>query len=194
VAGRSPAGDRLGQRTDFGAHFEANYQRLVAQLFAITLNSAEAHDVVQDAYSRAWRQWSAIGRSPDPAAWIRRIAVRSTVRSWRRNLARIGIGRPQPVADEAVDPRTAAVLAALARLSISERRAVVLHHMAGWSVAEIATVERSTPGAVNVRLAKAARVVGNALDTAPDTLGGYADEYGGYDEFGRRDHDEERYR
>ena len=44
------------------------------------------------------------------------------------------------------------------------------------------------------RVARAARVVGNALDTAPDTLGGYADEYGGYDEYGRRDHDEERYR
>ena len=25
-------------RADFGAHFEANYQRLVAQLYAITLN------------------------------------------------------------------------------------------------------------------------------------------------------------
>jgi RNA polymerase sigma factor (sigma-70 family) len=188
--GMGGAGDRVRQRADFGAHFEANYQRLVAQLFAITLNSAEAHDVVQDAYSRAWRQWSAIGRSPDPAAWIRRIAVRSTVRSWRRNVAWLGIGRPKPVADEAVDPRTAAVLAALARLSIAERRAVVLHHMAGWTVAEIATVERSSPGAVTMRLARGARVVENALATAPDTLGGYADEYGGYD---GRYHDEERF-
>lgn len=192
-AGLAGASSRLQQRADFGAHFEANYQRLVAQLFAITLNSAEAHDVVQDAYSRAWRQWSAIGRSPDPAAWVRRIAVRSTVRSWRRNVAWLGIGRPKPVADEAVDPRTAAVLAALARLSIGERRAVVLHHMAGWSVAEIATVERSSPGAVNVRLARAAQVVGTALETAPDTLGHYGDEYGGYDEYGARYHDEERY-
>ena len=45
---RLPAGalrpDQL--RADFGAHFEANYQRLVAQLYAITLNPAEAHDVV----------------------------------------------------------------------------------------------------------------------------------------------------
>jgi RNA polymerase sigma factor (sigma-70 family) len=192
-AGLDGASGRMRQRADFGAHFEANYQRLVAQLFAITLNSAEAHDVVQDAYSRAWQQWSAIGRSPDPAAWVRRIAVRSTVRSWRRNLAWLGIGRPKPVADEAVDPRTAAVLAALARLPIGERRAVVLHHMVGWSVAEIATVERSSPGAVNVRLARAARVVGTALETAPDALGRYGEEYGGYDEYGARYHDEERF-
>src|ERR671922_1104223 len=66
-------------RVDFGAHLEANYQRLVAQLYAITLNPGEAHDVVQDAYSRAWRSWVAIGRSPDPSAWIRRVAVRATM-------------------------------------------------------------------------------------------------------------------
>jgi RNA polymerase sigma factor (sigma-70 family) len=173
------AGDRIGLRADFGAHFEANYQRLVGQLFAITLNSAEAHDVVQDAYSRAWRQWSAIGRSPDPAAWVRRVAVRSTVRSWRRRLAWLGVGRPTRIADEAVDPRTGAVLAALARLPIAERRAVVLHHMAGWSVAEIATVERSSPGTVNVRLARGSQAVERILPNAFDDHNG--NDYG-YDE------------
>jgi RNA polymerase sigma factor (sigma-70 family) len=175
------AGARVGLRADFGAHFEANYQRLVGQLFAITLNSAEAHDVVQDAYSRAWRQWAAIGRSPDPAAWVRRVAVRSTVRSWRRRLAWIGVGRPTPIADESVDPRTGVLLAALARLPIAERRAVVLHHMAGWSVAEIATVERSSPGAVNVRLARGSQAVERALPEA----------FGDHDDYG---YDEEHYR
>jgi RNA polymerase sigma factor (sigma-70 family) len=182
-------GARVGLRADFGAHFEANYQRLVGQLFAITLNSAEAHDVVQDAYAQAWKQWSAIGRRPDPAAWIRRVAVRSTVRSWRRRLSWLGVGRPTPIADEAVDPRTGAVLAALSRLTIAERRAVVLHHMAGWSVAEIATVERSSAGAVNVRLARGSQVVERAL---PDAFDGYDAGHGGYD--GDYGYDEEHYR
>src|SRR4051794_4989125 len=141
------AGSRIGLRADFGAHFEANYQRLVGQLFAITLNSAEAHDVVQDAYSRAWRQWSAIGRRPDPAAWIRRVAVRSTVRSWRRRLAWIGVGRPTPIADEAGDPRTGAVLAALSRLGIAERRAGGLPHKGGRAGGPDAPGGGATPGA-----------------------------------------------
>jgi RNA polymerase sigma-70 factor (ECF subfamily) len=170
---RGPMG-RLQLRADFGAHFEDNYQRLVAQLFAITLNSGEAHEVVQDAYSRAWRQWATIGRLRDPAEWIRRVAVRSTIRSWRRQLARIGFGRPQPIDDDAVEPRTAVLLSALARLSIGERRAIVLHHMVGWSIAEIAVVERSSPGSVSVRLARAAHVVGRAL---PDLAARYEDEY-----------------
>ena len=165
-------------RADFGAHFEANYQRLVAQLFAITLSSAEAHDVVQDAYSRAWRQWAAISRLRDPAGWVRRVAVRSTIRSWRRAMAAIGIGRPRPVGDVA-DARTAALLAALGRLSIAERRAVVLHHMVGWSAAEIAVVERSSPGSVTVRLARANQVVTEGMaDVLPEVLGHYRPPYG----------------
>ena len=171
-AGKPPT--NLAQlRADFGAHFEANYQRLVAQLFAITLSSAEAHDVVQDAYSRAWRQWATISRLRDPAGWVRRVAVRSTIRSWRRALSAVGLSKPRP-AGEVADPRTAALLAALGRLSIAERRVVVLHHMAGWSPSEIAVVERSAPGSVTVRLERAAQVVTEGMaDVLPEILGPY---------------------
>jgi DNA-directed RNA polymerase specialized sigma24 family protein len=149
-------------RIDFGAHLEANYQRLVAQLYAITLDPGEAHDVVQDAYSRAWRNWAAISRSPEPSAWIRRVAVRSTIRSWRRVLARFGIGRARSIGDGA-DPRTRALLAALARLPAGERRAVVLTHMAGASLSEIAAVEQVSIGSVQARLSRARQIVSEGL-------------------------------
>jgi RNA polymerase sigma factor (sigma-70 family) len=157
-------------RVDFGAHLEANYQRLVAQLYAITLDPGEAHDVVQEAYSRAWRTWAGIGRMPDPSAWIRRVAVRSTIRSWRRMFAR----RPRAIA-AGVDPRTRAVLAALGRLSPAERRAVVLHHMAGASLEEIAAVEQVHVALIEARLARGRLVVTEGMaDVLPDVLGSEA--------------------
>ncbi|WP_219415142.1 RNA polymerase sigma factor [Pseudonocardia nigra] len=179
-------------RVDFGAHLEANYQRLVAQLYAITLDPGEAHDVVQDAYSRAWRNWAEVGRSPDPSAWIRRVAVRSTIRSWRRLFARLGIGRPRTIG-AGVDPRTGALLAALGRLPAAERRAVVLSHMAGVSLAEIAAVEQVTVGTVQARLSRARNVVTEGMaDALPAVLGvavddGYDDDY----EVGAHDADED---
>lgn len=163
-------------RVDFGAHLEANYQRLVAQLYAITLDPGEAHDVVQDAYSRAWRNWSTVSRSEDPTAWVRRMAVRSTVRSWRRMLAKVGIGRPHPIAD-GVDPRTGAVLSALRRLPAAERRCVVLSHIAGASLGEIAATEQVTRGTVQARLARARQVVTEGMaDVLPEVLGGGTDD------------------
>ena len=169
-----PVASAAGLRADFGAHLEANYQRLVAQLYAITLDPGEAHDLVQDAYSRAWRSWATIGRSPDPSAWVRRVAVRSSARSWRRTLARIGIARTRPVPD-GVDERTAALLGALGRLSPAERRAVVQFHMAGSSLEEIAAVEQVGVGIVQARLARARRVVTEGMaDVLSAVLGAAA--------------------
>ena len=163
-------------RADFGAHVESHYRRLVAQLYAITLDPGEAHDVVQDAYSRAWRSWSTVGRSPDPAAWVRRVAVRSTARSWRRMRERIVARAP---ADDGADPRTAALLAALRRLPAAERRCVVLFYMAGSSVGEIAALEGISRGSVQAHLARARHVVTDGLaDVLPEVLGP-VDEYEG---------------
>lgn len=146
-------------RVDFGAHLEANYQRLVAQLYAITLNPDQAHSVVQDAYSRAWRNWAVIGRSADPTGWVRRVAVRTTMRSWRHVLARFGLARPAPPVAEGLDERTTALLNALRELPAAERRSVVLFHMAGLSTGEIAAVEQVSPTTISTRLDRARRVV-----------------------------------
>jgi RNA polymerase sigma-70 factor (ECF subfamily) len=157
-------------RADFGAHFEANYQRLVAQLYAITLNSAEAHDVVREAYSRAWRRWARVGASADPTGWVRRVAVRSTMRSWRRLAARVVPGGRRRALADGGETRTRTMLLALGRLRDAERRAVVLVDMAGVPVVEVAVLEQVPPGTVAARLSRARRVVGDALAEAGPAL------------------------
>jgi RNA polymerase sigma-70 factor (ECF subfamily) len=170
-------------RADFGAHFEANYQRLVAQLYAITLDPGQAHDAVQDAYSRAWRRWDTVGATSDPSAWIRSVAVRSTIRSWRNMFTRIGIGRPRPMEWD-VEPRTAAMLTALHRLPIPERRAIVLSYMAGVSAPEIAAIDETSLGSVQARLSRGRRLMTVSLaDDLPVVLGMISGGGGGdYDE------------
>ena len=61
-----PRPDRLRPdqlRADFGAHFEAHYQRLVAQLYAITLNPAEAHFRQAREYASRTTSWASAGLS-----------------------------------------------------------------------------------------------------------------------------------
>lgn len=175
----SPGPTPASHRVDFGAHLEANYQRLVAQLYAITLDPGEAHDAVQDAYSRAWKRWPEVGAGPDPTGWVRRVAVRSTHRSWRRVLERAGLARRRSIGDG--DPRSAALLEALARLTPAERRAVVLFHMVGLSRGEIAALEQVGTGTVRERLGRAHHVVSEGLaDELPGVLG-LPPETGGHD-------------
>ncbi len=158
-------------RVDFGAHFEDNYQRLVAQLYAITLDSGHAHDAVQDAYARAWRRWATVGASADPTAWVRGVAVRSTIRSWRHLFGRFAIGRGRPNRGS-VERRTAAMLTALRGLPAPERRAIVLTYMAGSSAAEIAAVEQVSFNTVQARLSRGRRLITeNLADDLPSLLG-----------------------
>lgn len=146
-------------RADYGAHLEAHYPRLVAQLYAITLSPQDAHDAVQDAYSRAWRRWSELrarpGSGPEDAAvgWVRRVAIRTSMRGrlLRRRRGRAGSEEP--------DPRTAALLDALGRLGAADRRVVVLHHMAGLDLGAVAELEGVSVPTVRARLARGRHVV-----------------------------------
>ena len=172
-----PHGER---RADFGAHLETHYPRLVAQLYAITLHPGDAHEAVQEAYSRAWRRWSEVSESGDAVGWVRRVAVRASARGWRQGLTRIGLrsgGRP---AAGAVEPRTDALLDALARLPVRDRRVVVLHHMAGLPVAEVADLERIPEKTVHERLRRSRHVVSAGLaEVLDEVVGGVPGSPGG---------------
>lgn len=154
---RTPPQGRL--RADYGAHLEAHYPRLVAQLYAITLSPQDAHDAVQDAYSRAWRRWSELRSRPDgptedaAVGWVRRVAIRTSMRG------RLLRPRRRRSGSDESDPRTAALLDALGRLAPADRRAVVLHHMAGLDTGAVAELERVTELAVRARLARGREAV-----------------------------------
>jgi RNA polymerase sigma-70 factor (ECF subfamily) len=127
----------------FDGFYLASRERLVLQVAALTGDPAEALDHVQEAFIRAWMRWDRVGRYDDPEGWVRRVAVNQAVSRWRR--ARRVVLRPG--ADEgaiALDPEQQSVIVALGRLSAHEREAVVLHHLIGYSVEEIAT-ELSVP-------------------------------------------------
>ena len=66
------------------------------------------------------------------------------------------------------------------RLPAAERRCVVLSHMAGASVGEIAAIEQVSLGTVQARLARARQVVTEGMaDVLPEVLGstGFADDH-----------------
>ena len=92
-------------RADFGAHFEAHYQRLVAQLYAHHAQPGGGARRRPGGVSRAWRRWAEVGASADPTGWVRRVAVRSTMRSWRRTIARLAPGRRRGALVDGGEPR-----------------------------------------------------------------------------------------
>src|SRR5215216_6693776 len=59
----------------FAAFYAGSYRRLLGQLFAVTGDLAEAENVLQEAYARAFMRWSRVGGYDLPEAWVRRVAL-----------------------------------------------------------------------------------------------------------------------
>jgi RNA polymerase sigma-70 factor (ECF subfamily) len=141
---------------DFAAFYDATWSRTVACAYAVTGDLGTAEEMAQEAYTKAWPRWSTLSTYDDPGAWVRQVATRQAISGWRRRrTARNFLARsrpPEPTA--APDENTVALVAALRQLPEAQRRALVLHHLAGFSIADIAAAEHCPEGTVKARLSR----------------------------------------
>lgn len=149
---------------EFDEFYRASRDRLAVQIAALTGDAGEAVDHVQEAFIRAWTRWTYVGGLEDPAGWVRRVAYNLAVSRWRR--ARRVVLRARAV-DAAVewDDAQREVVDALRTLPRAQREAIVLHHLVGLSVDEIATELHAPAGTVKSWLSRGRRQLATALAT-----------------------------
>jgi RNA polymerase sigma-70 factor (ECF subfamily) len=155
--GASPPGGDVStgaaETEDIEDFYAANVKKLTLQLLAYTGDLATAQDVVQEAFCRALPRWDRISRYDDPAAWVRRVAWNlATSRRRRLRTAMSFAQRHRELAVPGPGPDRVMLVAALARLPETQRRALALHYLADLTTAEIAQQEGATEGTVRVWL------------------------------------------
>jgi RNA polymerase sigma-70 factor (ECF subfamily) len=149
--------------------YQAHYRRLVAALYALTGDHAEAQDLVQEAYARALARPRQFLDVCDPEAWLRTVAVNLARTRWRRTrlfdtLVRHGrVARPVDSVP-GVSPDRVALIAALQRLSRATREVIVLHHLADLSVHDVAEALDVPVGTVKARLSRGRAMLATLLD------------------------------
>jgi RNA polymerase sigma-70 factor (ECF subfamily) len=140
----------------FDAFYTATNRRLTHQMYAMTGNLADAQELVQEAYARAWQRWSSVSAYEDPQAWVRTVAWRLAASRWRRTktamAAMVRHGASEDTPEPSID--NVALVTALRQIPEVQRRAIVLHHLVGLSVAEVAAETKSPEGTVKARLAR----------------------------------------
>lgn len=150
---------------DFAAFYRARFGSLTAQLYALTGDFGEAQEAAQEAFVRAWPRWRSIRDYESPAAWLYLVGSRVAVNRWRSGMrairARTRLGAPP--SSPPPDDNTLTLVAALRELPDAQRRAVVLHHMVGRSVAEIAHDEGVAVGTVKARLSRGRAALAQVL-------------------------------
>jgi RNA polymerase sigma-70 factor (ECF subfamily) len=152
------------------ADLMARWERPVkAVIGRILLNAGEAEELAQETFVRLWQQRERFQPGAEFRPWMFAIAVnlaRNRLRWWRRRPT-VELGEWMESGAEAGDgggvgavaleraERVAAVQAAVAALPADLREALVLFEFEELSQAEIAAVLRTTPKAVESRVARA---------------------------------------
>ena len=158
------------------AEFEEFYRgavgRLLGQLFPVTGDLHEAEEVVQEAFARAFIHWSRLRDYEVPEAWVRRVAMNlaaERARRLRRRARAIMRAGPPPqvpqVSVEALD-----LLEALHTLPIRQRQVLVLHHLVGMPVDEVARTLSLPSGTVKSALVRGRRALAVLLGDLEEVL------------------------
>jgi len=144
---------------EYDDEFVALYQRervLLCRAVSATLGDAAlGAEAVDEAFARAYARWSEVRSYRRPAAWIYRVAI-NWATSWHRKWSR----RPTRPVEELDTPHEDVVadldaLAQLRRLTLDQRRTLVLRYVLDLSVDEVAAVLDVSPGTVKSRCHRA---------------------------------------
>ena len=161
---------RNGDRDAFELIVRARMDAVYRLSIAILGNEADARDAAQETFVAAWRGLRSVRDADRFDAWLQRVTVnaaRQAIRAGRRRRVReIPSSTVVALAERPADPRRddAALLdAALATLSVEQRAILVLHHLEGQSLAEIAAVLDVPVGTAKSRGFAARRALAAAI-------------------------------
>src|ERR1700754_330222 len=154
---------------DFEAFYRDTSRRLLRYAYGLTGDPAEAQDLVQEAYARAWQRRRRLAGYEDPEAWLRLVVNRLSADRWRR----LGVRRQRAAAEAPAPPApppsedVVLLVTAMRTLPAAHRRALALYYLLDRSVTDIAAETGASTGTVKSWLAR-----GRAgLAAAPGPIG-----------------------
>ena len=173
---------RDGDRDAYEALARASADRMYAIAYQITRDADRADDAVQQALVSMWRDLPSLRDTTRFEGWTYRLVVRASLQDLRQR--RTATVRPLTPDDDRAGPRDMAndlatrdqLERGLSALSPDHRAIVVLRHLAGLPIDEIAEVLGIPRGTVASRLHHATNALRAAIDAddRPVVAGGAA--------------------
>ena len=136
---------------DYAAFFRLEFPAVLRTVELMLRDHARAEELVQDAFIQLLLNWPKVSRYERPDRWVRRVAVRLTLRVLRRDrlwqIARGGLLPREPARPSRYD-----LSGAIKRLPGSQRAAIVLHYFEDRPTAEIAAILGCSESTARVHL------------------------------------------
>ncbi|GAA5178046.1 SigE family RNA polymerase sigma factor [Rugosimonospora acidiphila] len=155
-----PAGTASGAEQDFRDFVQRIAASLHRTAYLLCGDWYLADDLVQEALAKAYSHWRKVQRADSPSAYVRRILINESRRSWRRNRnltvhpdADVTDITVADLSDEVVN--RAELLQALQSLPARQRATVVLRFLEGLSERETAAALGCSEGTVKSQTSRA---------------------------------------
>lgn len=153
---RAQAGDQAAFRALVSGHRDRAY----ALALRLTGSAADAEEVAQDAFVRAWRALPAFRHEAKFGTWLHRIVARLALDRRGQLVARAKrespeSEAPEPAAPQVGDENERMLALLLAELPERARAAVVLYYYEDRSVSEVAGILDVPEGTVKTLLSRA---------------------------------------
>jgi len=164
---KAAMGGRAAGEADFDEFYRSNAPRVIHLVYASTGDLTLAQDCTQEAFSRAWQQWSRVSRYDDPLAWVRTVARRLAISAWRKKTNQDRAHVRHGAAQHGVAPNEVRVdvAAALRTLTGPLREAVTLHYIVDLSIDQISSQTNTPAGTIKARLHRGRAQLAKALKT-----------------------------
>jgi RNA polymerase sigma-70 factor (ECF subfamily) len=152
---------------DFDDFYSRGYRRCTALGYVLTGSASDADDLVQEAFSTAYRRWSEIAAYDDPLAWVRKVMVNNALSRGRRlrrellAMARFG-NRPQRM-EPPIDERDRELWQLVNKLPKQQAAAIALHYVDDLSVESISRVLNCSVGSVKTHLSRGRHTLASRL-------------------------------
>jgi RNA polymerase sigma-70 factor (ECF subfamily) len=165
---------RNGDLDAFESIVRARMDAVYRLTSAILGDEADARDAAQEAFVAAWRELPRLRDADRFDAWLQRVAInasRMTLRArGRRRVREIPssqvVALASHAAPDALSQDASRLDVALRELSVDQRAILVLHHLEGRPLAEIAALLEIPEGTAKSRLFHARRALDAALRDA----------------------------
>lgn len=164
-----------GEREAFAQLVERYRRPIYALALQKVQNSADAEDVAQEAFIKAYRSLDSLREPSKFGSWLYGITLRGAV-DWLRVRGKsarmeddLGLFSPAFQANAELRELVETVMAAVGELSDAHRLVVTLRYVEGYSSKEIAETLSESRGAIRSRLFKAMQILrkrlGNLIST-----------------------------
>lgn len=146
----------MADSDEFDAFYRGTAPRLLRYAHGLTADLAEAQDIVQEAYARAWQRWRRLRGYENQEGWLRLIVDRLATDSWRRRGVRRAAAATRRTPPPAPPPPEDVIvlIEAMRTLPFAHRRALAMFYLLDQSITDIARDTGASLGTVKSWLSR----------------------------------------